>query len=50
MPGSSWDLEIRSQSGSAADFVAYERDPRQDPGVPLHPHLVVRNGKVVGGQ
>jgi imidazolonepropionase-like amidohydrolase len=35
---------------SVADFVAYERNPLDDPGVLLHPRLVVRNGKVVGGQ
>jgi imidazolonepropionase-like amidohydrolase len=32
-----------------ADFVAYDRDPLSDPGVLLSPRLVVRNGKVVGG-
>jgi imidazolonepropionase-like amidohydrolase len=35
---------------SVADFVAYERNPLDDPGVLLRPRLVVRNGKVVGGQ
>lgn len=35
---------------AVADFVAYERDPLSDPGVLLSPRLVVRNGRVVGGQ
>ncbi len=32
-----------------ADFVAYVHDPRSDPQVLLNPRLVVRNGKVFGG-
>jgi imidazolonepropionase-like amidohydrolase len=49
----SWNylrLGIPIQENSVADFVAYERDPLQDPCVLLHPRLVVRNGNVVGGQ
>jgi imidazolonepropionase-like amidohydrolase len=34
---------------SAADFVAYDRDPLSDPEVLLSPRLVVRNGQVVFG-
>jgi len=43
-------IGVPLEEDSVADFVAYEHNPLDDPGVLFSPRLVVRNGRVVSGR